>query len=365
MSRCLFISFFLLLCFEFITSDEFNCPPLPPLTRPAQSVHELRPQDIKVVMTLGDSVTAAFAAMGRQDGIKDLYEFRGISWFIGGDPNAQTIYSFLRHYTPDIIGGSLGSHFVELCYGPICPPYQYRPKQDVFNAAQSGAMVPNLKKHEFTYLYEQLTLNPSVNMKDDWKLLSILIGFNDLCIGCSGDVPYITVDDFETNLRYIIEEVRSKIPKVFVNLVEIFNMSMIYDKSKTMPHCVDVHRLLPIECLCVFLEGKLGDDTRRDVDKYAAQYNERLRKLAKEYSEKNYQDFAVVVQPGIRDGTPENTPIDFMSDVDCFHPSLVAHQAFAKVIWNNMLTPAAKKTSNFDFKAPFVCPTNATLIYTN
>lgn len=51
--------------------------------------------------------------------------------------------------------------------------------------------------------------------------------------------------------------------------------------------------------------------------------------------------------------------------VDCFHPSLVAHQAFAKVIWNNMLTPAAKKTSNFDFKAPFVCPTNATLIYTN
>ena len=44
---------------------------------------------------------------------------------------------------------------------------------------------------------------------------------------CSGDVPYITVDDFETNLRYIIEEVRSKIPKVFVNLVEIFNMSMV------------------------------------------------------------------------------------------------------------------------------------------
>lgn len=34
-----------------------------------------------------------------------------------------------------------------------------------------------------------------------------------------------------------------------------------------------------------------------------------------DYSQKNYQDFAVVVQPGIRDGTADNTPIDFMSDV--------------------------------------------------
>ena len=36
----------------------FNCPQLPPLTQPAKNVYELRPQDIKVVMALGDSVTA-------------------------------------------------------------------------------------------------------------------------------------------------------------------------------------------------------------------------------------------------------------------------------------------------------------------
>ena len=36
----------------------FVCPQLPPLTQPAKTVHELRPQDIKVIMTLGDSVTA-------------------------------------------------------------------------------------------------------------------------------------------------------------------------------------------------------------------------------------------------------------------------------------------------------------------
>lgn len=36
----------------------FSCPQLPPLTKPAQNVYELRPQDIKVVMAMGDSITA-------------------------------------------------------------------------------------------------------------------------------------------------------------------------------------------------------------------------------------------------------------------------------------------------------------------
>lgn len=41
-----------------VICDDFNCPSLPPLSQPAQSVHKLRPQDIKVVMALGDSITA-------------------------------------------------------------------------------------------------------------------------------------------------------------------------------------------------------------------------------------------------------------------------------------------------------------------
>ena len=37
---------------------KFDCPQLPPLSRPAETVYELKPQDIKVVMALGDSITA-------------------------------------------------------------------------------------------------------------------------------------------------------------------------------------------------------------------------------------------------------------------------------------------------------------------
>lgn len=42
------------------TPVHFDCPKLPPLP-PAQTVYELKPQDIKVVMALGDSVTAGEA----------------------------------------------------------------------------------------------------------------------------------------------------------------------------------------------------------------------------------------------------------------------------------------------------------------
>jgi phospholipase B1 len=87
-------------------------------------------------------------------------------------------------------------------------------------------------------------------------------------------------------------------------------------------------------------------------------------KVAKEFNQKGYDDFAVVAQPGFRDSIVETTPFNFISNVDCFHPSIIAHQAMAKVLWNNMLTPSSKKTTNFDYKAPFVCPTTDTLIYT-
>ena len=90
------------------------------------------------------------------------------------------------------------------------------------------------------------------DMKDDWKLMTVLVGANDVCLGlvnniesrsdsnllgssnvnfvicsCSGDVPTITADDFENNMRETLEEVRKNIPKLFVNLVLLGNLSEV------------------------------------------------------------------------------------------------------------------------------------------
>ena len=83
----------------------------------------------------------------------------------------------------------------------------------------------------------------------------------------------------------VLEEVRTKIPRVFVNLVPMFNLSQVshpsqaglcvtchptrphtcsqvYEISLRSKHCVEVHRLLPIECICAFTPGEEGDKLR-------------------------------------------------------------------------------------------------------
>ena len=45
---------------------------------------------------------------------------------------------------------------------------------------------------------------------------------------CSGDFPFLTADDYEYHLRETLEEVRKNIPRVFVNLVLIGNLSEVW-----------------------------------------------------------------------------------------------------------------------------------------
>ena len=44
-----------------------------------------------------------------------------------------------------------------------------------------------------------------------------------------------------------------------------------------------------------------------------------ILQVAAEYAGKGYEDFAVVLQPGIRDGTPDDVPLDIVSTVRVLH----------------------------------------------
>lgn len=333
-----------------------NCPPLPPHT-PA-NVSDLHPNDIKVIMTLGDSITAGFGIEGAKGG---LNEYRGLSWSIGGDNNATTLANFLQTYNPNLQGPSLGSHLVEICYGPLCPPFQYRPAKDVLNSAQSGAMVEDLVNHEFDYLLKQLNSNPNINMEEDWKLLTILIGANDLCASCTFVKNFLDPDEFEAHLGTVLEKVRTNIPRVFVQIVELFNLSQVYDLSLKTKICTDIHRVVFIECDCLFSPG--ANQTRQQVDEYAQAYNAKSRALAAQYQKLNYPDFTVVTQPFGRNAMIKDMPTDLLSTLDCFHPSLIAHEGMAIALWNGMLTPAAQKKTYFNLTDTPICPTKDTLIY--
>jgi len=345
-------------CCVSVSAGVLNCPALPPHT--PKSIHDLRPNDIKVIMALGDSITAAFGVMGADGG---LNEFRGKSWSIGGDDNATTVPNFLKTWVPNIQGAAKGQHLLEYCAGPQCPNFQYHPVVDVHNAAQSGAMIMNLPTHEMDYLLKQIYANPNIDIANDWKLLTILIGANDICSCCDLNATYTGPDAFESDIRSVLEKIRSTLPRTFVNLVLGFNISDVYWLGRKSVYCELHQRVFSFECECIF--DKDANKTRLEVDVVTQQYNQRLVKIEAEYKAKNYSDFAAVIQPFLINTQAINFPTSFLSTFDCFHPSLLAHESFAIGLWNNMLTPAAKKQKVLNLGDVPMCPSSTTLIYTN
>ena len=47
------------------------------------------------------------------------------------------------------------------------------------------------------------------------------------CCSCSGQTPYLTADDFEKHLTELLEEIHNNIPRVFVNYILLFNISLV------------------------------------------------------------------------------------------------------------------------------------------
>jgi len=347
--------FFVLLLLV-VAGNAFLCPPLKENT--PTTVHELHPNDIDVIMTLGDSITAGFGIEGAK-GL--LSEFRGQSWAIGGDENATTLANFIKYFNPNVTGYSLGKHFVELCYGPLCPPLQYHPKLDQLNAAQSAAMIGDIAKHQVKYLVKQMK-SMEIDIETSWKHITVLIGANDLCISCLIE-KILSADEWEANLRKALDQIKAEIPRVIVSVVEIFNVSQVYDLSLKNKYCTNVHRVAFVECDCAF--GIKGKKHREYMDEMTVAYNARTRKVVAEYNDPTNPSFAVVSQPHAEDLAIKDQPIDFLSTLDCFHPSLTAHRIMAINLWNTMLTPLDKKPHTMDPNAKPMCPTNDTLIYTH
>ncbi|KAI9203298.1 GDSL-like Lipase/Acylhydrolase-domain-containing protein [Polychytrium aggregatum] len=350
-----------------------NCQPLAPRAAPT-SVHDLRADDIRVVAALGDSITAAFGADGRTPGqplfIENLNENRGVSFFMGGDPGAITVANFVHNYKPSLTGSSYGTHVTELCYGLLCPPLQYHPVQDRLNAAQTGAMALNLQ-HELNYLINEMQQNSQVDMKNDFKLLNIFIGNNDACSGCdpiSGSL-WLSPDVFESAIRDILSQIQANIPRTVVNIVQQFNISQVWDLTHNDSYCSTIRSEgLTFECTCAFLPGELGTLTRQRMDDLIQEYNGRLYAIWKDYQAQTPDpSFAVVLDPSFTQITIGAWPIQMLSDVDCFHPSVRAHELMAVSMWNNLFRPFSNKTTQANPYNPgaIFCPSDDSRIMTN
>ncbi|XP_035828409.1 phospholipase B1, membrane-associated [Aplysia californica] len=321
--------------------EPFACPIIPPSPSVPTSVHELRPGDVKLVAALGDSLTAGRGSSGGIVGL--LIDYRGLSWSVGGDgsiEDTRTLANVLRQYNPDLKGFSTGVG------GPNS------------DAAHLNVAVTGDESHELmaqaTDLVDKLQSDSSVDFNNDWKVITVFIGGNDLCAACTDEAKY-SVEKYKENLQETLDYLHSNVPRAFVNLVEVLNIEIAKDLAEGLV-CQAIHGFL---CTCA--TNPSSPEAEQQLVELKNQYQGAARDLASSGRYDTKDDFTVVLQPFYRDTylpyKPDGT-IDYSYFAsDCFHHSKKGQEATGGALWNNMVEPVGEKRLNWMPEEPLECPT--------
>lgn len=313
--------------FMFMPPQTTSCPLLQPVPD-TSDVGNLRPGNIKVVMAMGDSITAGMSV--HDSWVVSLKEYRGTSFSIGADADS-TVPNFLSKSTGfKAFGASSGNARIHADNG--------------FNAAIVGAKAQDMPS-QAKWLVEKLKASPSVNMTHDWKLLTIWIGSNNLCDVCKDDANNNGAN-YEKNLVAALQYLYDHVPRVFVNLVAPLNVAGLWNVEGLV--CSTIH---VVACPCA---GSIYSSQRDKVTQVAKDYVARSYVVAKHFKK---SDFAVVVQPFLQDTIISDRGL--LSKADCFHPSEKGHAVGAVALWNNMLTPSSDKKTYWDPVDVPICPSDA------
>jgi phospholipase B1 len=253
-------------------------------------------------MSVGDSISAGFAmyaphATDFNNFSSMLIEYRGDVFSIGGNDGYYTLPNFIKKYNPDLQGASIGNS-LPLDYvkwkNHVIQPFDS--KVTHLNGAQSGARVEDVPA-QIDYLTQQLqtTYNKTVDFKNDWKILTILIGANNLCGACTSS-SYSQPDFYQQQLELVLQKTYTQIPRVFVNILLMFNISQVYTCMMTSVYCITaVNFFTTTECGC--LTDHTTPQQRQEMDIFGVAYNQKIYELEETWAAKNLTDFAVRVQP--------------------------------------------------------------------
>jgi len=294
--------------------------------------------------------------------LDNVKEYRGQVFSIGSN-TSHSLVNYFTKYNPDLLGGSTGDTYpvaVKSDYMQVVTP---NAAISHLNAGQSGAVVSDIKG-QVDYLKNQLltTYKNTINFNEDWKLLTIFIGANNLCVACSDEVRG-SPDNYERDLDDALAYLRLQIPRVFVSIITMFKLSTVYTTFQTSFYCKTTRAVVfNSECLCIAKDYTAAG--LQKVDNYAVQYNDIIYRLAEKYQKLNDPSFTVKVQPCTQNfAIPPSIGTQFLSEFDCFHPSVLADASISVALWNNMLTPQDKKQTTFDpFTLQFVCPNDNTFL---
>ncbi|KAJ3098017.1 hypothetical protein HDU96_000165 [Phlyctochytrium bullatum] len=311
-------------------APKFTCTPYPDDGKKPTNARTVRPKDVATVMAIGDSITAGFGMNSGRLPFTQVTEFRGLAFSIGGDAGATTVANFFQKYNPAVKGASTGTTAL-------------RATIKVLNAAVSGAKVADLTGQVTTLKNAFTSGRYDAN---GWKVVSLLIGANDLCASCNAGAT--TPDLFETRFRAALNSLRTNFgTNTIVNAYQIFNVSQVWFPQQTSSYCSFAQGILNL-CPC----SKTAAN-RATMDSYAVQYNQRISKVSAEFQ---FDNFVVNVQPGASNLIINS--LDYLAQIDCFHPNQCSHSSVAGMLWNNMFQPQGQKVNNYQLSTfnQIYCP---------
>jgi len=353
--RCLVASSWISL----VMAGRFDCPDLPEISPPT-TISELHPSHVSLVIAFGDSLTAAFSARS------NLYEARDLSYASGtGSEDQLTLPWLLTQYSPKVEGQStkavLPNNVLHL------PDGDYHPKTDGMNFAESsGAAHRGSVDQQWGYFLDKQ--QEYENFDSRWKVLTYFMYANDIMGICDGPAEeHGDYRTWEAKTEDFLQNVTSTMTNVYVNLLSMLDLSHIHRIQQSKTGCTFEHEHILEEGGCI---DRGTDDQLAQLDENVHFVNKRMRKFAADWQAKLQQmgrtDIAVVAQPFL-EGVGPQLDWQFLSKLDCFHPSAVAHEDLAIGLWNSMLCTddrASQCGQTFTPGMPVVCPTESSVFYT-
>ncbi|KAG8233167.1 hypothetical protein J437_LFUL012592 [Ladona fulva] len=320
------------------------------------SVHKLHPGDIDVIAAMGDSLTAAnvareFSPLGL------LIQDRGVSFSGGGAASWHeftTLPNIIKMFNPNLTGYAIGSGDFNSHNAQLNVAIAAANDEDLFNQVK--------------LFMKKIHQDKKINFKNDWKLLSIMIGHNDLCSKQCYDPKRFSAEAHKKHLQKTLDYLYKYVPRLFVNIISVVDPTI----SARIPSGIfcDIFRRLACSCL---YKSPLLEEGVVQVASQARKFQIAEKELVFSGLYDGREDFTVEWQPFFHVmNAPENYGESeqerlsklFSSDIpiwtpECFHFNQRGLAIAAIHLWNNMLEPVGNKTVDMDdyMVNEYRCPT--------
>ncbi|EDW12205.2 phospholipase B1, membrane-associated [Drosophila mojavensis] len=316
---------------------------------PPTSVERLRPGDIDIVASIGDSLSAGNGIVSR-NALDLINEFRGLSFSGGGLGTWRTVLTLpniLKVFNPNLYGYATGHSLV------------VNHEISRLNIAE-----PMIMSHDLMYqarvLIDLMRRDPQVDMKRHWKLLTVFVGNNDICSDmCHWDDQEKMIERHARDLREAFRLLRDNVPRLLINLVAVPNILATMSPIKDVPFgCFVVHR---IACNCLLSDRLTASEAKQRH--YMIQRWQQVDLQVAQLPEFQREDFAIIGHPMVTNLSVPKLPNgntdwrDFSHD--CFHFSQRAHASAASLLWKGMFLPDEQKPRTNILSQPFerfFCP---------